>query len=169
MKIKKAKISDARSIARVHVASWHGTYKGIMPDEYIEQLSVEKRAAAWIKFVADPKEGCIYVATEDKHIVAFASAGPARDQGLDFRGELYSIYADPDFIRSGVGKLLFARCVDNLEQRGYSSFYCWVLVDNKLGRDFYERVGGEIVGGQEKTIGFAGKKLKEIMYSWIIH
>jgi len=42
MNIRKAKISDAKGISIVHIDSWLSTYKGIMPDERLEQLSYKK-------------------------------------------------------------------------------------------------------------------------------
>lgn len=152
MKTRKATILDVSAIAEVHVASWHGAYKGIVPDEYIRQLSVEKRAASWRKRILDPKKSCIFVTENKDKIVAFACVGPAREEDHEFEGELYAIYADPVFYRRGVGKPLFEKCVEYLKQQGFANFYCWVLEENKLGRSFYERMKGKTIEGKEKTI-----------------
>jgi hypothetical protein len=40
---------DAEAIARVHVDSWRTTYQGILPDEVLAGLSVERRRAFWAK------------------------------------------------------------------------------------------------------------------------
>lgn len=47
MKIRKANSVDATSIAKVHVDSWRTTYKGIIPDEFLNNLSYEQRTELW--------------------------------------------------------------------------------------------------------------------------
>lgn len=42
MQIRKATINDAEGIAKVHVDSWRTTYKGIIPDEFLYNLSYKK-------------------------------------------------------------------------------------------------------------------------------
>jgi len=43
MIIRKAKLDDATGIAKVHVDSWRTTYKGIIPDDFLNNLSYEQR------------------------------------------------------------------------------------------------------------------------------
>lgn len=43
MQIRKATPSDAEGIARVHVESWKSTYINIVPEDFLKNLSYEKR------------------------------------------------------------------------------------------------------------------------------
>lgn len=52
MRIRKAKISDEKGIGKVHVDSWLATYKGIMPDERLNQLSYERSEKKWKKILS---------------------------------------------------------------------------------------------------------------------
>ena len=47
MHIRVANVPDAAAIAKVHVDSWRTTYTGIVPDEYLAQLSYEKQGQGW--------------------------------------------------------------------------------------------------------------------------
>lgn len=47
MKIREAIVSDAKGIAKVHVDSWRTTYKGIIPDDFLNNLSYEQRTKLW--------------------------------------------------------------------------------------------------------------------------
>jgi hypothetical protein len=47
VKIRKAKEIDARGIAKVHVKTWRTTYKGIVSDQYLNNLSYHKREENW--------------------------------------------------------------------------------------------------------------------------
>lgn len=40
--IRQATAKDGRAIAEVHVDAWRSTYKGIVSDEFLENLSYEK-------------------------------------------------------------------------------------------------------------------------------
>lgn len=41
--IRASCIEDAPGIARVHVDSWRTTYKGIVPDKFLADISYERR------------------------------------------------------------------------------------------------------------------------------
>ncbi|WP_274857053.1 hypothetical protein [Bacillus methanolicus] len=43
MIIRKAVGDDAAQIARVHVKSWQETYKGLIDQNYLDNLKIEKR------------------------------------------------------------------------------------------------------------------------------
>jgi len=45
--IRVANVPDAAAIAKVHVDSWRTTYTGIVPDEYLAQLSYEQQGQGW--------------------------------------------------------------------------------------------------------------------------
>ena len=39
--IRLATLEDARKIAEIQVASWQVAYRGILPDEFLDQMNVE--------------------------------------------------------------------------------------------------------------------------------
>jgi len=45
--IRSATASDAPAIGHVHVESWRSTYRGLMPDAVLVNLSAEQRATFW--------------------------------------------------------------------------------------------------------------------------
>lgn len=42
-----AELTDAMGVAQVHVRSWQVGYRGLMPDDYLDQLRPEERAAKY--------------------------------------------------------------------------------------------------------------------------
>jgi hypothetical protein len=46
--IRRARPADAPAIARVRIDSWRSTYRGIMPDAYLDGMQVEASTALWI-------------------------------------------------------------------------------------------------------------------------
>lgn len=162
MKIRKATLADARGIARVHVDSWIATYKGIVPDAYLNQLSYNTREQLWNENLKDNNN---YVAeNEDGQIIGFADGGKERTgKYATFEGELYSIYILPHCQEQGIGGSLLGKVVDDIREKGMNSLLVWVLADNR-SCGFYEKLGGQEV--DRKTVTISGKELSEIAYGW---
>ena len=141
--VRGARPEDARTVAEVHVASWRHTYRGLLPDDYLERLSVDDREAMWLGAFADPdpKSGA-FVAEVDGRIVGFASFGPSRDEDAAERtGEVPAIYVDPPVLGTGVGRELFEAATIALRDAGFARGTLWVLEANALARRFYEKAG----------------------------
>lgn len=162
MKIRKATVADAAGIARVHVDSWRATYKNIVPDTYLNQLTYDAREQLWNENLKDDNN---YVAeNEEGKILGFADGGKERTGNYPtLKGEVYSIYILPENQGQGIGSTLMEHVVNELIGKGLNSMLVWVLKDNPfLG--FYEKIGGRAV--DNKTINIAGKELIEIAYGW---
>lgn len=43
MKVRMATPEDVRSIAEIHVAAWRAAYRDLMPQAFLDQVSVDKR------------------------------------------------------------------------------------------------------------------------------
>jgi GNAT superfamily N-acetyltransferase len=141
--VRQARPEDARSVAEVHVASWRHAYRGLLPDEYLDRLSVDDRETMWLGAFTDPdpKSGAV-VAEASGRIVGFASFGPSRDEGVpDGTGEVPAIYVEPAVLRTGVGRELFEAVTAALRESGFTRATLWVLEANGSARRFYERAG----------------------------
>ena len=78
MLIREASPSDAAAIARVHVDSWRTTYAGIVPADYLANLSYTRREQFWCDILSTPTPRAVYVAAQDTgEIVGFASGAPS--------------------------------------------------------------------------------------------
>lgn len=165
MTIRPADPADAAGIARVHVDTWRTTYRGIVPDEFLAELSYAQRQAAWERHLCEPGESsCVYVAeSDDRQVVGFADGGPERSGDAIYRGELYAIYILEPWQQQGIGRALVARVARWLVDHGYTSMLVWVLAQNP-SRRFYEALGVTYLRSQMITIG--GTSLEEIAYSW---
>ena len=155
---------DAPAIARIHIDTWRSTYRGIVPDEYLSNLSYERRQQVWESALRDPKTQSVFVAEDDTNgIVGFAASGQARGMGETFDGELYAIYVLQSAQGKGIGRSLVLSAARDLKAHGFRSMLVWVLEGNPYKR-FYERLGGELVAARGIEIG--GKSLKELGFGW---
>ena len=132
-----ANIDDVMAVAGVHVRAWQHTYRGVMSDEFLDSLDVERRAEVHTRTVHNPRTA-LFVAERDGVVVGFSMLGPSIDERW---GELLAIYAEPTFIGTGVGHELMGASVDWFTESGYARALLWVLDTNKRARDFYEREG----------------------------
>ena len=168
MRIREALPEDAGPIARVHVDSWRSTYRDLLPESLLANLSVTQREAMWLRAAtaiqAGESHSCLYVVEDDRgRIIGFANAGPEREESAPFDSELYAIYLLAECQSGGLGRRLVSRASDFLLKQGHSSMRVWVLKGNPAER-FYERLGG--VYYEEKVLDIGGQDYIEAAYGW---
>jgi GNAT superfamily N-acetyltransferase len=166
IRLRPAKPSDARAIARIHVETWRTTYPGVLPDHALIDMNVDGKARSWRNMLEQPSTaGSVLVAEdrEDSVTIGFASACRNRHAMLPFAGEVQTLYVLPDWQERGVGRLLLEGCFGALRKHGLESAMVWVLADNPA-RFFYERMGGRRAGERDETLW--GATLHEIAYGW---
>jgi GNAT superfamily N-acetyltransferase len=146
--IRDARAEDAVEVAGVHIRAWQEAYRGLLPDEYLDGLRVEERAARYSLGSSDPDSPHTILAVEDDGtIAAFASLGSSRDEDAPDAGEVYALYVDPPRWGTGVGRLLMAEAKTRLRARGFHEAILWVLFGNAAAARFYRADGWRRDGG----------------------
>jgi ribosomal protein S18 acetylase RimI-like enzyme len=167
---REAAPGDAAAIGALHVASWRETYGGIIPDQLLNNLSVEERSAMWSAVLNGSAtwDGlAVFVAESAGEIVGFGACGGQRDEALKdrgFDGEFGAIYVLRSHQQAGVGKSLMSLMAGRLLGQGRSAAALWVLSENVPARAFYERLDGVEVGQREEEQ--SGVTLAEVAYGW---
>jgi L-amino acid N-acyltransferase YncA len=163
--VREATSTDAPGMARVHVDTWRTTYRGLVPDSYLDDLSYTDRQAMWEQALTNSEHrSFIYVAQAgDSEIVGFASGGPIRTEGEEYEGELYSIYILASQQGKGTGRRLVEAIVRRMLVADIHSMLVWVLAGNPAER-FYVSLGGVEVRRQPFELG--GVTLDEVGYGW---
>jgi ribosomal protein S18 acetylase RimI-like enzyme len=174
--VRRARPTDAAAIGAVHVATWRSAYAGVLPDDYLANLSVIRHAAGYEQAIADRRNGhAVFVAVasgadappgmeerEGGVVVGFASGGRARRAGIA-QGEIETLYVLDDYRDRGVGRRLMRAMAAHLAAVGCRSAMLWVLEANPT-RWFYERLGGRAAA--RETIRFAGQVLEQLAFAW---
>jgi len=145
--IREACIDDAVGIAKVHVDSWRTTYAGIVPDEFLANMSYDRREEQWFNELNNPTTNRMftYVAENDlQQVIGFVNGGPERNSDPIYKGELYAIYILKHYQGQGIGYRLTKTLMERLLQAGMNPMLLWVLADNPA-RHFYEALGGQQV------------------------
>ena len=167
MFLRPAVLSDASAVAEVHVRAWRETYRGVMPDKVLDEMSVERGAQSWSAVIADltANRQVLSVAVDDLGtIVGFAGGGAAREAVLTTSGEVYAINLVMQATRKGHGTRLMLAMAEGLISHGFADAGLWVLEQNIGARWFYESLGGSIAARHARDFG--GKALTELAYVW---
>lgn len=166
MELRLATRQDAAAIARVNVATWRATYRGIVPDAYLESLSAARLEETFAELLADRSSGRFDVVADDptEGVVAYAAGGPQRAADGHYTGEIYGLYVLPAFQGRGLGRRLLIEVASRLREERYAAFLVWVVAANRPARRFYEALGGRWLRERSREIG--GVPLSEVGYGW---
>jgi GNAT superfamily N-acetyltransferase len=164
--IRTTTVADAHAIAVVHVESWRAAYRGLLPRDVLDGLSVDRRAAFWRDNIGT-RDGHTLVAVDEPsgRVRGFVNVGPSRDPetaGAGSVGELRAIYLLPDAWGSGTGRRLHDAALELLHP-DFAEVTLWVLDTNARARAFYEHMGW-YDDGVTKNDDRGGVVLSEIRY-----
>ena len=139
---RTATLDDVDELSRLHVLCWQQAYEGLLPAEFLRDLSVEQRAASWRLTVADP-EAFVLVACVHNQIVGFVSCGPSRKVAASYGdGEIYAIYIYRDHYRKGIGRRFMAEAAKFWLAKGGQSLVVMFIAANAQAESFYQSLGG---------------------------
>lgn len=164
LQIRLARPEDAAEVARVYIESWHDTYPGVLPSSLLRAMTPKGQTARWRTAIRAPSREAVLVAESSRHgIIGMASMGPARDDGLGFDGEIFTLYVDPAFYGRGAGRALLKGAFSALRKSGMSSCVIWAHARNHA-RFFYEAMGGRLIA--ERTAKLMGETVPETAFGW---
>ncbi|RYZ91195.1 MAG: GNAT family N-acetyltransferase [Proteobacteria bacterium] len=150
-------MSDINELASVHLKCWNETYRGIIPDDYLDQMSIESRVKIWTKVLGSHGHYCETIRVEGR-LVAFLSAGRALEKEGYPDQEIFALYILKAFQRKNLGREL---CTRLFTTKNCQSVCAWVLRENPSCQ-FYERIGGIIIDSRQTEM--SGKKFEEVLY-----
>lgn len=161
--VRPATSRDAKAIAEIHVATWQAAYKDLMPEDYLNQMTVEKRQAYWREAI-EYSEPQLLVATDGDQIAGFVGYDRSRDaKTRSTVGEIWAMYVAPAHWRQGAGLALWDGARDGLKEEGCTQVTLWVLLRNEGAMEFYEHAAGfKREMPTLKTVDFGSVKLEEI-------
>lgn len=167
MEIVRATFGNAEDLGYVHAMSWRKSYSGIIPKEFLDNFTPEKRTDIFRKTLLSSQDE-FYIAYLNKQPMGMLVLGKSRDdEANENMGEIESIYLLPEYWDKGYGKQLMDFAVNRLKELSYRMVTLWVLEENKRARTFYERYGF-VFDGTKKKINI-GKQLIEIRYVYYIN
>lgn len=146
--LREAQLADAPAIARLHLRSWRDAYRALAPAEAYETLTEAVRLARWTAILSEPQSHHrIFVAQAGGSLLGIGMAAPPSEAAFGPRGEVRSLYVDPDAKRMGVGRRLLGVVAGQLADWGYRGAALGVVAGNAPAIAFYESLGARSAGG----------------------
>ena len=161
MRIRKAAPEDAGKLGLIHVKTWQEAYKGIVPEEKLNNMSPDNSAEFFRENLGDDENIEVGVVEIEKELAGFITIGKCRDDDLNNNtGEIYGLYILPDKQRVGLGSKLLEWGISRLRKMNFEIAVLWVLKANKEAINFYRSRGFSREGREDHLE--IGKKLKKV-------
>jgi GNAT superfamily N-acetyltransferase len=163
--VRDALDGDAAAIAAVHVESWQATYRGMLPDAYLDSLKVEDRLGFWESALPTrlaARRMVLVVEDDAGELVGFSASRPAEEEPTTC--ELGGLYLRSTAWGLGLGRLLLSTTADRFRQDGFRRAILWVHPANTRARHVYE-VAGWMCDSVERTETVWGVAAPEVRYS----
>ena len=156
VEIKKMETDDEiKGKAYVHWKSWHEAYPGLVSDEYLEKMTLEKCGK-----MAYSRPDNHIVAKENGRVIGFVSYGDRGDEAPD-TGEIFALYVLSEYYGKGVAQKLMDAGLKQLER--YPQICLWVLKDNRRAIRFYEKCGFSSTGEEKISLNVGAAGIRMIM------
>ena len=153
LSLRPATLDDAALIASIHSASWQATYRGLLPDAFLDGEVTRERAAYWEARLGAPggERRTVLIAELAGEPIGFVCV--ERQPESAWGVLLDNLHALPGYQGIGVGKLLMRAAEDWARAQGETQLYLYVLEGNTSAIGFYERQGWQFVGAEPDHMG----------------
>jgi GNAT superfamily N-acetyltransferase len=160
---------DIEAVSAVRVTGWQFAYRGIVPQAYLDAMTIEADAARRLMRSrrADRLTTDLVAVVDHGEVVGWACLGPCREDSTEdpAAGELYALYVTPALIGYGIGSELLHAVHQHAAAHGFRTMSLWVLRDNQRARRFYERAG-YVPDGTVRDDDFDGVPVTEVRYRY---
>jgi len=165
MPVRNATTKDCFRIAEIGAASWRVTFKGLVPDDMLDNLDVEGSAQRWADCIERLPQN-VKVFEHNQQILGWICAGPVSEKSKlkQFDGKIYGIHTDPIVPRIGAGSALLQAACESLKAQNCLEIYVLVLKQNENAIRFYQKHGAVLQG--EYSVNFGGRDLPELAFQW---
>ena len=143
--IRKLKPADYKLVTHVITVAWNETYKGIVPDEILNNmyLNEDERIEKSIRGFNENDNHQFVLEVDDK-IVGYLNVGISEEPDYDNCGEIHAIYIIDGYKGYGFGKELINAGINELKSMGCNKMVIGCLKGNP-SNEFYKHIGGKLV------------------------
>jgi GNAT superfamily N-acetyltransferase len=159
--IRLATQEDANRIAEIDVFTGRWAYKDFVSHQILFKETLVENRIEKIKKRINIDDYVYVYEDENKIIKGFMGIAKCGDLDKQDAYELHFLYIEPAFSRNGIGAMLLKYFEERGILLGHKEFIIWVLEENNIGRNFYEKHGYRS-DGKEKQ--FKRYNKKEIRY-----
>ncbi len=163
--VREMTLADCERVAAIRVGGWQSAYRGIIPQSYLDAMSVPEDAERRrVRFLQRNPGVLNLVAEQAGEVIGWLCHGPRRDVEVHTGdAELYAIYVAPGRYGGGIGRALLQESTRRCTAAGHGRLFLWVLKENHRARHFYEASGFR-PDGTEEPFEVDGVEVPEVRY-----
>jgi ribosomal protein S18 acetylase RimI-like enzyme len=143
--VRRAEDRDRPAIAAVHAESWRGSYRGVLPDRFLDEEMGPIMAERWRAQEIRP-EDAVLVAERDGEVLGFCAVWDGESVYID------NLHVRAEARSSGVGRRLLAEATRHFLRPGRRKAHLHVVAANLRARALYLRLGGRPAGLVDKDL-----------------
>ncbi len=145
IEFRKATAEDAPLLAATRQKAWAATYRGIYPDDVIDNFDYAWHTAREEKNLRDPSIHT-YLIMDGKNCGGYFTFF-IKDRPIwrDYRVRLFSLYLLPSLQGRGLGRKILESVKSECRSLGISKLYLSCNPQNTPAMSFYRHMGGRIV------------------------
>jgi len=131
--------NDAMAIIKLRRQVWETTYRGIYPDNMIDEFDYVWHLDKELQRIRHPHYS-VYLISKDRCNIGYLTIRNAENITLQ------SLYVIKEYQHQGIGKYAFDFIIKYCRDNKRNSFICHCVPKNHNARMFYEKMGGKIIG-----------------------
>lgn len=162
--IRLATEADGESLSRLKREMWETTYRGIYPDEKIDNFDYAKNRDAFVELIRNPDVE-FYVVEDERKTIGYMDFGIPQRKFMDYKQEIGLLYVLKEYQGKGVGTELFRLAYDGIRKNGFDEFFISCNKYNLPAQKFYERMGGMVIHVDEDH---ADRSVPQVKYLYRI-
>ena len=137
MIIRDAVYSDIDNIAKLYISNWKETYKGLLPEDYLNSLTKEYAVEKWNKYLKS--ENHIFVAYEENEFLGFVAS--KKDDNEECYWYLDSLHITKNSRGTGIGTKLIYKVGKYALTNGYQCMSICIVKGNDSAKSIYKKLG----------------------------
>lgn len=138
--IRLAREADMEAVGRLYTDSWQRTYRGLIPDRVLDEMTAEQSRDKWTRY-RERKENGLFVLERDGAVAGLAACRPFPER--ENSALLDSLHVAPEAQGSGWGRKLIARAARWARESGFQELVIFVVQGNRRAEQLYRSMGAK--------------------------
>lgn len=136
--IRPIRPEDLPAVGRLYTDSWERTYRGLIPDQVLDDMTPEKSTEKWRDYIAR-RENAMFVVERGGAVDGFVACCPFPQR--ENSALLDSLHVAPQTQGNGWGRRLIARAARWAREEGFGELVIFVVQGNERAEGLYRGLG----------------------------